>query len=468
MTIPLPEMSLADLGARIKARQVSPVEVTEQAIARIEQLNPRLNAFWTVTADLAREQARAAETAITKGDYRGPLHGVPIGLKDLIYTRGIRTTFGSKITRDFVPDADAAVVERLREAGAVLIGKTALHEFAYGITNDNPHFGPTRNPWDPARVSGGSSGGSGVAVATGMCYAALGTDTGGSIRIPASFCGVVGLKPTLGPVSLRNIQPLGYTLDHCGPLARTVVDAGLVYQVIAGYDAEDEFSVDRPLGEIGLRKSLAGVRIGVPENFFFDDLQPDVERAVRKAVEVMHGLGAETIPVSLPFMPQLVEVARDLLLVEAYAVHAANFRDRPNDFGEDLKVLLQKGRELNAEHYVQAQRLRHSLRREMERVFDQVNVIVTPATPLTAFPIGDNKVMLGGKEYDARAASTSFTREFNASGHPALTIPCGADSQGLPIGLQIVGRLWNEAAVLNVGYAYEQTTDWHTRRPAVS
>jgi len=465
MTTPLIEMSLADLGARIRSKQVSPVEVTEQALGRIEQLNPSLNAFWTVTADLARAQARAAETEITKGDYRGPLHGVPVGLKDLIHTRGVRTTFGSKITREFVPDADAAVVERLREAGAVLLGKTALHEFAYGITNDNPHFGPTRNPWDPACVPGGSSGGSAVAVATGMCYAALGSDTGGSIRIPASFCGIAGLKPTLGRVSLRHIQPLGYTLDHCGPMARTVVDVGLVYQVIAGYDAADEFSVDRPLGEIGLRKSLAGIRLGVPENFFFDDLHPDVDRAVRKAVEVMQSLGAETIPVSLPFMPQLVEVARDLLLVEAYAVHAGHFRDRPNDLGEDLKALFEKGKALTAEQYVQAQRLRHRLRREMERVFDQVNVIVTPATPLTAFPIGATKVTLGGKEYDARAAATRFTREFNASGHPALAIPCGADSQGLPIGLQIIGRLWDEAAVLHVGYAYEQATEWHTRRP---
>ena len=468
MTPALHKMSLADLGALIRAKQLSPIDVTEQALARIEQANPRLNAFWTVTADLARDQARAAETEITKGEYRGPLHGVPVGLKDLIHTRGVRTTFGSKITRDFVPDADATVVERLREAGAVLLGKTALHEFAYGISNDNPHFGPTRNPWNPERVSGGSSGGSGVAVAAGMCYAALGTDTGGSIRIPASFCGIAGLKPTLGRVSLRNIQPLGYTLDHAGPMARTVVDVGLVYQVIAGFDAEDELSMDRPLGEIGLRKSLAGVRIGVPENFFFEDLQPDVERAVREAVEVMQGLGAETIPVSLPFIPQLVEVARDLLLVEAYAVHAGHFRDRPNDLGEDLKGLFEKGRELTADHYIQTQRLRHRLSRELEQVFDQVNVIVTPATPLTAFLIGTTKVTLGGREYDARAASTRFLREFNASGHPALAVPCGTDSQGLPIGLQIVGRLWNEAAVLNVGYAYEQATDWHTRRSPAS
>ena len=390
---------------------------------------------------------------------------MPVGLKDLIHTRGIRTTFGSKITRDFVPDADAEVVKNLLESGAVLVGKTALHEFAYGISNHNPHFGPTRNPWDLARVSGGSSGGSAVAVAGGLCYGALGTDTGGSIRIPASFCGIAGLKPTLGRVSLRNIQPLGYTLDHCGPMARTVVDAGLVYQVIAGYDPADEFSVDRPLGEIALRKSLAGIRIGIPENFFFEDVQPDVERAVKRAIEVMQGLGADTVPVRLPFLPQMVEVARELLLIEAYAVHSGHFRDRPNDLGEDLKALFEKGRKLTAERYVQTQRLRHSLRREMERVFDDVNVIVTPATPLTAFPIGDTRVTLSGTEYDARAASTRFLRCFDASGHPALAVPCGTDRQGLSIGLQIVGRLWDEAAVLQAGYAYEQATDWHTRRP---
>ena len=256
MPIPLSEMSLADLGALIRSKQASPVEVTEQALERIEQLNPRLNAFWTVTAGLAREQARAAETEIVKGEYRGPLHGVPVGLKDLIYTRGVRTTAGSKLLKDFVPDADATVVGKLRQAGAVLVGKTALHEFAYGVTTDHPHFGPTRNPWDPARTPGGSSGGSGVAVATGMCFAALGTDTGGSIRIPASFCGIAGLKPTRGRVSVYNVYPLGYTLDHVGPMARNVVDVGLVYQVIAGFDPDDEFSEDHPLGEIRLSKSL--------------------------------------------------------------------------------------------------------------------------------------------------------------------------------------------------------------------
>ena len=481
------ELSLADVGALIRSKQVSPVEVTEQALARIERMNPRLNAFWTVTADLARQQARAAETEIAKGEYRGPLHGVPIGLKDLIYTRGVRTTCGSKIMADFVPDANATVVEKLRQAGAVLIGKTALHEFAYGITNDNPHFGPTRNPWDPARVPGGSSGGSGVAVATGMCYAALGTDTGGSIRIPASFCGVAGLKPTHGRVSLANVYPLGPTLDHVGPMARTVVDAGLVYQVIAGFDPEDEFSVDRPLDEIRLSKSLhqsrdpsaslragregAGqdgpVRIGIPENYFFDCVQPQVETLVRKAASVLEHLGAVLVPVRIERMDELTQVSIASLYAEAYAVHKNHLETRPDDLSEQVRRQIEQGSSISLADYFTAQRARHSLRHQLERLLEQVDVILTPATAHVAFPIGTTKVSICGKEEDARPATTRLTRCFNATGHPALSVCCGFSSEGLPIGLQIVGRLWDEATVLHAGYAYEQATDWHTRRPPV-
>ena len=547
MSNPLHEMSLADVGALIRSKRVSPVEVTTEALARIEQLNPRVNAFWTVTADLAREQARAAETEIVKGEYRGPLHGVPIGLKDLFYTRGIRTTAGSKIMADFVPDFDATVVERLRQAGAVLVGKTALHEFAYGVTNDNPHFGPTRNPWDPTRTPGGSSGGSGVALATGMCYAALGTDTGGSIRIPACFCGIAGLKPTRGRVSVRGVYPLGYTLDHVGPMARTVVDVGLVYQVIAGFDPQDEFSEDRPVGEVRLRKSLNQgtgnweqgtggrsqnpsreseprsatpvgtgpqwrgpsdprpnqsrdrqgavalnqsrdreraatqgignreqgtggrnpVRIGLPENYFFDCVQPEVETLVRKAASVMEDLGAELVPVRVPGMEELEQANLRTLLVEAYVVHKEHLENRPNDLGEEVRKRIERGREVSAPEYVEAQLARHRIRRELEQLFEQVDVIVTPTTPLAAFPLGETKANVCGKEEDARIAATRLTRVFNATGHPALSVCCGFTSQGLPAGLQIVGRMWGEATVLQVGYAYEQATDWHTRRPPV-
>ncbi|MBI4464714.1 MAG: amidase [Acidobacteria bacterium] len=471
-------MNLADVAALIRSQQVSPVEVTAAALECITQLNPRLNAFLTVTAESAQEQARAAENEIQRGQYRGPLHGVPVALKDLIHMRGVRTTAGSKLLSDFVPDLDAAVVEKLRRAGAVLVGKTALHEFAYGITNDNPHFGPTRNPWDPERTPGGSSGGSSVAVATGMAFAALGTDTGGSIRIPSSFCGVVGLKPTFGRVSLRGVYPLGYTLDHVGPLARSVVDAGIVYQTIAGFDSVDPSSVDQPIPEIRLSKALKGdstpgrnregaVTIGVPKDYFFNRLQPDVEQAVRAALPVFAELGARVVPVDFPEAADLTDASRLTLLVEALVVHREHLEHSAESFGPEVRSLLERGREVSATDYVQAQLVRSRTRRQLEQLYQQADVLVIPTTSLTAFPFGVTKVMLGEKEEDARTAATRLLRGFNATGHPALSIPCGFDSNGLPIGLQIIGRLWDEATVLQVGYAYEQATEWHKRRPPV-
>lgn len=465
MATPLWELALADVAALIRSRQVSPVEVTEAALQRIERLNPRLNALWTVTTELAREQARAAETEIAKGDYRGPLHGVPVALKDLIYTRGVRTTAGSRILADFVPEYDATVVEKLRAAGAVLVGKAALHEFAFGITNNNPHFGPTRNPWDPERSSGGSSGGSGVAVASGMCYGALGTDTGGSIRIPASFCGVAGLKPTRGRVSLYGVYPLGFSLDHAGPMARTVVDVGLLYQILSGFDPRDAFSEERPLGEIGLTKSLQGVRVGVPENFFFDAVEPEVERLVRQAARLLEEAGAAVLPVAVPGIAELTQASSLTLQAEAWYQHKEHVETRPQDLGDDVRQRLEASREVSGYDYVKAQATRARLRRELEVMFQAVDVIVTPATPTTAFAIGATAVRIRGQEEAVGAAATRLLRGFNASGHPALAVCCGFDAQGLPAGLQIVGRLWDEATVLRVGYAYEQAAGWHARRP---
>ncbi len=464
-------LNLADVAALIRNKQVSPVEVTSAALERIEQLNPRMNAFYTVTAEIAREQAEEAEREIAKGEYRSPLHGVPVALKDLVYTAGVRTTAGSKILEHFVPGYDATVVSKLREAGAVLIGKTALHEFAYGITNDNPHFGPTRNPWDPSRVSGGSSGGSAVALATGMCFGAVGTDTGGSIRIPSSFCGTAGLKPTFGRVSAHGVYPLGPTLDHVGPMARAVVDLGILYQILSGHDEQDVFSVDRPLGEIGLSRSLPSVRIGIPEDYLFEAVDPEVEQAVRKVLQVLGSLGAKIATVRLPDMAELTEVSRRTLLAEALAGHEEHFTRHSDKLGADLKLLFEKGGDWTAVDYFRAQMTRRRLRRELEHTFQNVDVLLTPTTPLTAFPIGDNgdnKVVLGGQQEDARGASTRLLRCFNASGHPALSLCCGFDSAGLPIGVQFVGRLWDEARVLQAGYAYEQATEWHKRRPPLA
>lgn len=464
----LHEMSLADVAALIRSKTVSPIEVSDAALERIEKLNPKLNAIWTVTAELARQQARAAEVEILKGDYRGPLHGVPVALKDLVYTRGIRTTAGSKILANFIPEYDATVVEKLNIAGAVLVGKTALHEFAYGVTNENPHFGPARNPWNPERVPGGSSGGNGVAIASGMCYGAIGSDTGGSIRIPSSFCGIAGLKPTRGRVSMFGVYPLGPTLDHVGPMARYVVDVGLLYQNIAGFDPKDDFSEDHALGEIGLRKSLKGMRVGVPKNYFFDSLEPEVEVLVRKAVSVLKEIGAEIVPVTIPSMEDVTKANIVLLSAEAYAGHQEHLEKRPDDIGADVRARIEKGRKVSGADYVRAHLIRMRVRRELQELFLRVNVILAPTTPMTAFPIAGAGSASQEKVAQQRVATTKLLRGFNATGHPALSVCCGFDSQGLPVGLQIIGGLWDEATVLHAGYAYEQATNWHAHRPPIS
>jgi len=461
-------MNLADVAALIRQKQVSPLELTEQCLARISSLNPALNAFITVTADTALAAARLAESEVMKGEYRGPLHGVPVAVKDLIYTAGVRTTCGSKILADFVPNFDATIMNKLRAAGAISLGKAAMHEFAYGITNENPHYGPTRNPWNIQHVSGGSSGGSAVSTATGMCFAAVGTDTGGSIRIPGSFCGIAGLKPTFGRVSCYGVYPLGPTLDHIGPMARSVVDVGILYQALAGFDLEDGYSYDQAVGEISLRKSLRGIRVGLPASYFDSNVQPDVLEAFRRVAPVLEELGAQVSTIALPDMARLTEVSRNALIAEGYAIHAEHLAERPQDLGPDVKVNIEKGRDVSARDYVRVQLERNQFRISMEKIFQSIDVLITPATPLTAFPLGTKNVQLGPEEEDARTAATRFTRCFNATGHPALTICCGFDSSRLPIGLQVVGRFGDEAGVLHAGFAYEQATGWHDRRPPLS
>jgi aspartyl-tRNA(Asn)/glutamyl-tRNA(Gln) amidotransferase subunit A len=298
-----------------------------------------------------------------------------------------------------------------------------------------------------------------------MCFAALGTDTGGSIRIPASFTGIVGLKPTFGRVSTHGVYPLGHTLDHVGPLARTVADAGIVYQVISGFDPEDPHSVDRPPGEIALRKSLQGIRIGLPGDYFFEGLQPEVEYLVRGVAPVLEQCGAELVPIRLPDMAELTEASRLTLTVEARLLHEDHLASSAADLGADVRALLEKGKGISAADYARAQLARLRVRRELQRVFEHVDALITPTTALPAFHLGETKVLLGGREDDARLAATRFSRCFNASGHPALSLCCGFTREGLPVGLQIVGALWNEAAVLHIAYAYEQATAWKERRP---
>ncbi|MBZ5626677.1 MAG: Asp-tRNA(Asn)/Glu-tRNA(Gln) amidotransferase GatCAB subunit A [Acidobacteriia bacterium] len=449
-------MTIREASEALRSRRFSSVELTSAAAIRIERSQATLNAFITVTAERAMKQAQQADAELAAGRDRGPLHGIPMAVKDLFLTRGIRTTGGSKVYENFVPNHDAAVVERLEAAGAVMLGKLNMHELAYGITSANPHFGAVRNPWNVAHSPGGSSGGSGAAVAAGLVYAAMGSDTGGSIRIPASFCGTVGLKPTYGRVSRYGVLPLGYSLDHMGPLTRTVRDAAIVLNAIAGYDRRDETSSRRPVIDYVPDDgcSVRGVRIGFPENFYFERLDGDVEASVRGAVARAGSLGAVVKSVRVPDIAALNTVARVILLAEASAMMEPCLEPRQS-FGSDVRALLDQGRLLPATDYVNAQRLRRRFRREFEKVWAEVDCLFLPTTPNTAPGIGEKTVRLAGQDEDVRLATTRLVRGINALGYPALSMPCGLSGTGLPIGLQIVGPAFEEALILRIGAALE-------------
>jgi len=462
-------VTISELAPQIQSGKISPVELTSQTFALIRQRDPALNSYLTLMEAPALEQARQAEREIRTGHYRGPLHGIPYAVKDLFYTRGLATTAGSKILRSFVPEFDAAAIDRLREAGAVLVGKTGLHELAYGITNNNPHFGAVRNPWDPERIPGGSSGGSAAALAAGLCVFSLGSDTGGSVRIPASFCGVVGLKPTFGRISRFGVIPLGHTLDHVGHFTHSVADAALILGALAGPDPRDDSSASEPAPAVDLPadSKLKGVRVGVPRAFFYERLAPEVEAAVGAALQLLGSLGAQIRDVQIPEMEDFTLVSRVILLAEASATHRHKLRTRRADIGPDVAALLDQGLFVLATDYLDAQRRRRQFIAHLARLFDQVDVMVTATTPITAPKIGQTTVDIAGHQEDTRLASTRLVRALNLAGVPALSLPCGFDSQGLPIGLQIFGRSFDEASVLKVGHAYEQNSQWRNRRPEV-
>jgi len=447
-------VTLLETAAALRRREISSMELTNAALACIERLNPATNAVQLVMAEAAREGARQADAELARGEGRGPLHGIPVAVKDLFYTKGVRTTGGSKLFEDFVPDHDAAVVESLRAGGAVLMGKTGLHELAYGITSSNPHFGAVRNPWDRDRIPGGSSGGSGAAVAAGMVFMAMGSDTGGSIRIPASFCGVVGLKPTYGRVSRFGSMPLAYSLDHMGPLTRSVRDAAAVLNVIAGYDPRDETTSRRPVENYvpDVQPSLKGMRIGMPDNYYLDRLDPDVDFAVRAAFRTAESHGAEIVPLPVPDIDAFNTVARLILLAEATAA-LEPYLERRDQFGEDVMALLDQGRLIPATDYINAQRLRRKMQREFQALWSRVDCLFTPTTPITAPRIGETTTKIGGELQNVRLATTRFVRAINLLGIPAASIPCGSDQRGLPIGLQIVGKPFSEAVIMRAAQA---------------
>jgi aspartyl-tRNA(Asn)/glutamyl-tRNA(Gln) amidotransferase subunit A len=449
-------VTIHEAAESLRQRRFSALELTSVALARIERFNPTLQAFITVTAERALAQARQADAEIAAGKYRGPLHGIPMAAKDLFYTRGVPTTGGSVIYQNFIPDSDAFAVARLEAAGAVMLGKTNLHELAYGITSANPHFGAVRNPWNTRHSPGGSSGGSGAAVATGMALAALGTDTGGSIRIPAAFCGTVGLKPTYGRVSRRGVLPLSWSLDHVGPLTNSVRDAALVLNAIAGHDPGDATSSRHPVVDYVPDEgcSVRGLRVGFPENFFFERLDPEVELCVRGAIARLESLGADVKPVKLPDIAAMNAAGRMILLCEASALMEPHLADR-RQFGADVLALLDQGRLLPATDYIQAHRLRARMQQEFAQIGQDVDCVIAPTTPNVAPRVGDETVKLGGREEDVRLATTRLVRSLNLLGLPALSMPCGLSGEGLPVGLQIIGPPFEEALVLRVGAAME-------------
>ena len=447
--------SLSGLARALKRRDLSPVEVTEALLGRIE--DDETNAFITVAAGRAMEDAKRAEAEISAGEYRGPLHGVPVAIKDLVYTKGVLTTMASTFFKDFVPDQDAGVARRLREAGTVLLGKTNTHEFAYGPTGDRSFFGPTRNPYDADRITGGSSGGSGAALATNLCYGAIGSDTGGSIRIPAALCGVVGMKPTFGRVAKSGVFPLAPTMDHLGPMTRTVEDNALMLSTLAGYDLQDLYSVDCPEEDFArdLDRGVSGTVIGVPTGFYFERVDDEVEARVREAVEVFRHLGAEVREVEIPNIRETLYAQRLTLAAEAFAVHEERLKSEPEKFDDHGLERLLKGEDLRAYRYANAQQRKLQSRREFEGVLEEVDIILTPSVPVPATSIEQRELSIGGHDEAVYSALTRLTGPTNLNGLPSLSVPCGTTASGLPVGLQLIGPPFDEATLYRFGYAYE-------------
>jgi len=452
--------SLEEAALALRSRSVAALELTEASLTRIAAREPELNAFITVTGDDARRRARAA-------DGRGPLAGAPIALKDLFDVAGVPTTGGSKIFATNVPAVDGEIARRLFGAGGIDIGKTNLHEWAFGVTTDNPHFGPTRNPWALDRIPGGSSGGNGAALSAGLCFGAIGSDTGGSIRIPASLCGIVGLKPTYGRVSLRGAIPLAWSLDHPGPMARTVRDTAVLLQIIAGYDPRDPVSVDVPVDDYlaDIEGGVRGSRIGVVRGRFFERLnaneQPanDVAAAVREATAVLAAEGARVEDIELPRTDELRETQRVIIGTEAFAYHRDRIGANRTAYGADVAQRIDVGAKNTGGEYAAARRTRDELRRTYGDTLGAWDAIVLPTTPITA-PLRE-----GQDAVAAAATLTAYTSPFNLTGLPAISVPCGFDANGLPIGLQLVSAPWAEARLLRVARAYERATSWHERRP---
>ncbi|MGB4863087.1 MAG: amidase [Tepidiformaceae bacterium] len=463
----LTELTIAQAAERLVRREISSTELTEAYLARIERLNPSINAYVLVSSERARADAKAADAEIGAGEYKGPLHGVPIGLKDLYDTAGIATAGGSKVLAGRVPEKDATAARKLREAGSVLLGKTNTHEFAWGTTTNNVHTGATHNPWNLARIPGGSSGGSGAAIAAHMAGGTLGTDTGGSIRIPAALCGAVGIKPTFGRVSKAGVIPMSWQFDHPGPICRTVEDAAIMLQAIAGYDADDFATVPMPVPDYcdGLDGGVNGLRIGIPRTQFFGLLDAEVRVAVEEAILLFESLGAEVTEIDAGFTREQTNTAWQLITAEGQLFHRPYFEKHPEMYGAEMTAVLKLPLP-DAIGLTAAYRASYDIKEGVRRAFESVDVMVTPTTMQVASVIGEEQVEVEGMKLTTGGAFASLTLPFNLAGVPAISLPCGFNSEGLPIGLQIAGGPFQEAVVLRTARAYEAATEWHTRVPS--
>jgi aspartyl-tRNA(Asn)/glutamyl-tRNA(Gln) amidotransferase subunit A len=459
-------LSVSQIGKLIAQRKVSPVEVLRSLLERIDRLDKSINAYITLTADKADQAALQAEKEILGGHYRGPFHGVPVAIKDIVKTKGVRTTCGSKVLAENVPEDDATIVESLKQAGAVIVGKLNMHELALGGTTINPHFGPTRNPWDLDRIPGGSSGGSGAAVASSLCFASIGTDGAGSVRIPSALCGIVGLKPTYGRVSRNGAIPFtSWSLDHVGPMTKSVEDSALMLAILSGFDPRDPTTADVPVPDYSqsLTGSVDGLKLGVPREYFTESIDQEVRESFHQAIRVMADFGARVEEVSLPHVSYALAVFWGVSLPEVAGYHGDGIEVRPQDYGADVRDIIRAGRCIPAGDYIRAQRARRVIMADFRQAFQRVDAILTPTVPFPAPTIQGELNPQTSRGLDL----IRLTCPFNLTGLPAISVPCGFSAEGLPIGLQIAGRPFDEGLVLRVAHAYEQNTPWHKSHPNV-
>lgn len=458
-------MSMAQVAKRIENKEISPVEVVDACLKRTEELQGELNAFGYQMTERAREAAKIAEAEIAKGGYKGPMHGIPVSLKDLYYTKGITTTGGSKAMLDFIPEYNATIVDRLMDAGAIITGKTNTQEFAFGPTTEESCFGPTRNPWNTKKIPGGSSGGAGAAVASGMSYVGMGTDTGGSVRIPAGMCGVVGFKPSYGMASLYGIIALSWNLDHPGPLTRSVLDAAITMDHITGHDPLDPCTArstdkaTRFAAGLGPGGDLKGRVIGVPENFFFDKTDYDVEKVVRAAIENLKALGAEIRYIAIPSLDLVTNASTTIMFSDAAYLHRDRFARHADKYQHGVRLRLEQGGKYSAVEYIQATKEREIIMEEWEKALSGIDAVVAPTCPITAYDIGlpePWEIQTRGKTEPGRPMCTYHTRLSCMTGSPALSVPCGFGGDGMPVGLMIMGRRNDDLGVLRIGHAYEK------------